>query len=110
MIQPFIATLLPVSSISKQAGIKNTLADVVNNPLKRAQCKIQGYCVQKSDGTKASQSIYNRCCQNSTPDDGIAMALDEMIQKQLINMISCSIEHNSSVVPADVTGNISAVF
>jgi hypothetical protein len=37
--QPFIATLTPVSSISKQAGIKNTLADVVNNPLKGPNVK-----------------------------------------------------------------------
>ncbi|MDV3508401.1 hypothetical protein CMU89_00950 [Elizabethkingia anophelis] len=106
--QPFIATLTPVSSISKQAAIKNTLADVVNNPLKGPNVKYRVIAYRRSDGTKASTKVYTiDAVGNSTPDDGIAMALDgdtETVNKYDFVVLS----YNSSVAPADVTGNISA--
>ncbi|MDP1293564.1 hypothetical protein Q6296_27445, partial [Klebsiella variicola] len=69
--------LTPVSSISKQAGIKNTLADVVNSPLKGPNVKYRVIAYRRTDGTKAATKVYTiDAAGNSTPDDGIAMTLD----------------------------------
>lgn len=84
------------------------MADVVNNPLKGPNVKYRVIAYRRSDGTKAATKVYTiDAAGNSTPDDGIAMALDgdtETVNKYDFVVLS----YNSSVAPADVTGNISA--
>ena len=56
--QPFIATLTAVSSISKQAGIKILLADVVNNPLKGPNVNTGLLLIERTDEVKAATKVY----------------------------------------------------
>ncbi|OPC69039.1 hypothetical protein [Elizabethkingia occulta] len=103
--QPFIATLTPVASIAKQAGVKNTMADT--NPLKGPNVKYRVTAYRVSDGSKAATKVYTiDAAGNSTPDDGIAMTLDgdtEAVNKYNFVVLS----YNSSTAPADVAGSLS---